>query len=449
VTFQAAQSYLVQLVNEMASRRMPNRLDRMEAFLEVLGNPERRYPTIHVAGTSGKGSTSTMTATVLQAAGKRTGLHTKPHLSSVTERARVDGVSIPPQAFGDLMGEIQIAVGRMGYDYGPPTYYETLLALAFLWFARSQVDVAVIEAGIGGTLDGTNVLTPRVSIITNVGLDHTQILGETVAEIARNKAGIAKPGVPLVSATRDAQARRVIEHACADVGAPFISVADTVRIETGENPPGGQSFTVVTPLDRYDLSIPILGDFQQENAATAIRALEQLDATLRPSREAIEAGFTRLQIPGRMEFFPSHPSVVFDIAHNPDKAQHVADALARSFPDHRFAFVMAIGESQDAVEVIRPFVALPGSLFTFTSFSEAAGRNPIPPQRLAVLAESIGARGPAISDPLAGFLIARRNAEPDDIIVITGSTFVVAELREWFLTNSTSTQRRSSVDKLR
>jgi dihydrofolate synthase/folylpolyglutamate synthase len=436
VTFQAAQSLLLGLINEMASRRMPNRLDRMEAFLEALGNPERRYPTIHVAGTSGKGSTSTMIATVLQAAGKRTGLHTKPHLSSVTERARVDGLSIPEEAFGELIGEMQTAVPGMAQQHGRPTYYETLLALAFLWFARSQVDVAVIEAGIGGTLDGTNVLRPRVSIITNVALDHTEILGETVAEIARDKAGIAKRGVPLVSATRDAEARRVIERACADVEAPFLSVADTVRIETGEDQQSGQSFTVFTPLDRYEISTPILGDFQQENAATAILALEQLDPTLRPSREAIETGFTRLQIPGRMEFFPSHPGVVFDIAHNPDKAQHVAHALALAFPNHRFAFVIAVGESTDAVGVISPFLALPGSSFTFTSFSATAGRNAMRPQRSALLAESIGARGPALCDPVAAFSIARRNADADEIIVVTGSTFVVAELREWFMANA-------------
>jgi dihydrofolate synthase / folylpolyglutamate synthase len=434
VTFQTAQSYLLGLVNEMASRGMPNRLDRMEAFLEALGNPERQYPTIHVGGTSGKGSTSTMIATVLQAAGKRTGLHTKPHLSSVTERARVDGVSIPQEAFGNLIGEMQTAVARVAHEHGRPTYYETLLALAFLWFARSEVDIAVIEAGIGGTLDGTNVLTPRVSIITNVALDHTEILGETVAEIARDKAGIAKPGVPLVSATRDVEARRVIERACTDVGAPFVSVADTVRIEAGEDQPIGQSFAVVTPLDRYELSTPVLGDFQQENAATAIRALE-LDATLRPSRKAIEAGFVRLQIPGRMEFFPSHPGIIFDIAHNPDKAQHVAHALARAFPDHRFAFVIAVGESKDAVEVISPFMALPGSSFTFTSFSAAAGRNPMRPQRLALLAQSIGAWGPAICDPVAAFSMARRDAKEDEIIVVTGSTFVVAELREWWMAN--------------
>jgi dihydrofolate synthase / folylpolyglutamate synthase len=435
VTFQAAQSYLLGLINEMASRRMPNRLDRMEAFLEALGNPERRYPTIHVAGTSGKGSTSTMIATVLQAAGKRTGLHTKPHLVSVTERARVDGVSIPEEAFGDLIGEMQTAVARMADEHGHPTYYETLLALAFLWFARSEVDVAVIEAGIGGRLDGTNVLNPRVSIITNVGLDHTEILGETIAEIARDKAGIAKAGVPLLSATRDGEARAVIERACAEAGAPFISVADTVRIEAGEDQPSGQSFSVVTPLDRYELSTPILGDFQQENAATAILALEQLDATLRPSREAIEAGFARLRIPGRMEFFRAQPGVVFDIAHNPDKAEHLAHALAQAFPNHRFAFVMAVGESQDAVGVISPFVRLAGSSFTFTSFSTAAGRTPTPPQRLALLGQSIGAVGAAICDPLAAFSMARSNAEPDDIVVVTGSTFVVAELREWFVAN--------------
>jgi dihydrofolate synthase/folylpolyglutamate synthase len=433
VTFQAAQSYLLGLINENASRRMPNRLDRMVAFLEALGNPQLRYPTIHVAGTSGKGSTSTMIATALQAAGKRTGLHTKPHLSSVTERARVDGVPISQDGFADLIGEMQTAVSRVAYEHGRPTYYETLLALAFLWFARNEVDVAVIEAGIGGTLDGTNVLKPRVSIITNVALDHMEILGETVVEIARDKAGIAKAGVPLLTGTRDPDVRRVIELACAEAGAPFISVPDQTRIETRDDQQSGQSFTVVTPRDRYEISTPVLGDFQQENAATAILALEQLDATLRPSREAVETGFARLQIPGRMEFFPAHPGVVFDIAHNPDKAQHLAHALARAFPNHRYTFVMAVGESKDAVEVIRPFLALPGS-FTFTSFS-AAGRNPMRPQRLASIAESIGAWGRAIADPVDAFSIARRNADADDIIVVTGSTFVVAELRDWWMAN--------------
>ncbi|MEA2718296.1 MAG: dihydrofolate synthase / folylpolyglutamate synthase, partial [Candidatus Eremiobacteraeota bacterium] len=414
MTFQSAQSYLLGLINENASRRMPNRLDRLHAFLHALGNPQDAYPTLHVAGTSGKGSTATMLAAVLQASGKRTGLHTKPHLTSVTERARIDGMAISEEAFGDLIGEMQTAVDAISFEHGRPTYYETLLALAFLWFARSEVDVAVIEAGVGGTLDGTNVLRPRVAVITNVAMDHTDILGDTVEEIARDKAGIAKHGIPLVSSVRHPGARRVIELACADAGAPFISVADTATIEPRRGERYGQSFAVVTPDDRYEISLPLLGSFQQENAATAIRALEQLGPDLRPSREQIEAGLARTVIPGRMEFFPSHPGVLFDIAHNPDKAEHLARALTETFPDRRFLFVMAIGESKDAAQVIKPFVGMRGS-FTFTSFS-TAGRTSSRPQRLASITDELGGWGRAITDPVEAFSIARRNAEADDII---------------------------------
>ncbi|HEY0382152.1 MAG TPA: folylpolyglutamate synthase/dihydrofolate synthase family protein [Candidatus Elarobacter sp.] len=433
MTFQSAQSLLLGLINENASRRMPNRLDRIVAFLEALGNPQDAYPTVHVAGTSGKGSTSTMIAAALQASGKRTGLHTKPHLTSVTERARIDGIAISEDEFGDLIGEMQSAVDRIAFDHGRLTYYETLLALAFLWFARAEVDVAVIEAGIGGTLDGTNVLRPQVAVITNVALDHTDILGDTTEDIARDKAGIAKAGIPLVSFVRDAGARRVIERACADAGAPFVAVADTVTIEPRRGERYGQSFALITPDDRYDISLPVLGGFQQENAATAVRALEQLPGALRPTRAQIESGLARTVIPGRMEFFPSHPGVVFDIAHNPDKASHLARALAETFPDRRFALVMAIGESKDAAQVIQPFLALRGS-FTFTTFS-VAGRNATRPQRLASIANEMGGWGRAITDPVEAFSIARRNAEGDDIIVVTGSTFVVAELREWWMAN--------------
>ena len=433
MTFQSAQSYLLGLINENASRRMPNRLDRIAAFLEALGNPQDRYPTIQVAGTSGKGSTSTMLAAALQASGKKTGLHTKPHLSSVTERARVDGIPISPEAFGDLIGELQSASEAIAYDHGRPTYYETLLALAFVWFARCEVDIAVVEAGVGGLLDGTNVLRPQVALITNVALDHTEILGDTVEEIARDKAGIAKEGIPLVTGVRDAGPRRVIELACADAGAPLTFVWDTTTIESRSGERYGQSFAVVTPEDRYELSLPVLGDFQQENAAVAIRALEQLRPDLRPSRAEIEDGLARLQIPGRMEFFPSHPAVVFDVAHNPDKASHLVHALAETFPNRRFIFVMAIGEAKDAPEVIRPFLALPGS-FTFTTF-DVAGRSAVRPQKLASIANSLGGWGRAINDPVDAFGIARRNADAGDVIVVTGSTFIVAELRAWWMAN--------------
>ena len=434
MTFASATSYLLGTINETLSRRMPNRLDRMRAFLAALGDPQEKYPIVHVGGTSGKGSTSTMIAAALSRAGHKTGLHTKPHLASVTERSRIDGVAIDEERFADVMTVLLDAIDQIAHDHGRPSYYETLLAIAFVYFAQEAVDVAVIEVGIGGELDGTNVIrAPRVSVITTIGLDHTETLGETLELIARDKAGIARPGVPLVSDVADPSARATIEARCAAVGAPFISVRDSVQIEERPGELYGQSFGIITPVDRYDLSLPILGGFQRRNAATAIRALEMLGDDLRPSRAEIEDAFANLMIPGRMEYFPSHPAVVFDIAHNPEKAQSLADALAATFPDRRFTFVMAVAESKDAGAVIAPFSALRGN-FIFTSF-ETPGRTAVRPQRLASLAGDHGVWGRAINDPVEAFSIARRNADASDIIVVTGSTFVVAELRDWWFAN--------------
>jgi dihydrofolate synthase/folylpolyglutamate synthase len=323
MTFGSAQAYLLGTINETVSRRIPSRLDRMRAFLSALGNPQDRYPTVHVGGTSGKGSTATMIGAILSASGKRVGLHTKPHLSSVTERARIDGVPVSEDRFGELLGDMMPAIERVAQDHGRPSYYETLLAIAFTYFAEEQVDAGVIEVGVGGLLDGTNVLVPQVSIITNIALDHTDVLGDTLALIAADKVGIAKPGVPLVSDVTDPEARAVIEAGTAKAGAPFVSVRDEVTVVPRAGERYGQSFTVTTPVDHYEISLPVLGAFQRRNAATAIRALEFLPPALRPGRAAVEDGLARLVVPGRMEFHPAHPSVVFDIAHNPDKARNL------------------------------------------------------------------------------------------------------------------------------
>jgi dihydrofolate synthase/folylpolyglutamate synthase len=437
MTFERAADYLLGTINETVSRRSPARLDRMRSFLRELGDPHDAYPTVHVGGTSGKGSTSTMIAAALAASGKRTGLHTKPHLSEVTERARIDGVAIGREEFGMLLEEMMPAIERTGREHGRPSYYETLLALAFLYFARERVDVAVIEVGVGGTLDGTNVIRPLVSMITNVGLDHTEILGDTLEQVAGDKVGIAKPGVPLVSDVSDSGARSVIEAGCAAAGAPFFHVREQSRVEARSGERYGQSFVVETARGSYALSLPVLGGFQQRNAATAIVALERLpqDASgdLRPSIADVERAFSRLMIPGRMEFFPGHPSIVFDIAHNPDKARSLADALLAEFPDRRFTFVVAIGESKDAAGVLEAWYPLPAA-FIFTTF-EAAGRNAVRPQRLASVAQSKGHFARSIDDPVEALSVARRSADASHIVVVTGSTFLVATLRDWWLSN--------------
>jgi len=438
MTYDAATAYLLGTINETISRRNPNRLERMEAFLALLGDPHRAYPTIHVGGTSGKGSTATMIGTALSAAGKRTGLHTKPHLRSMTERARIDGCAIAEQRFADLLADMMPAIEETSREFGRPSYYETLLAITFVYFARERVDVAVIEVGIGGKLDGTNLIAPDVSIITNVGYDHMDVLGDTLEEIAHDKAGIAKPGVPLVSDASGAS-RELIAQACARVGAPFVSVSEAATLEERGSERYGQSFALVTQAADYEISLPVLGRFQQRNAATAVLALERLPAELRPSRADIERGFAQLVIPGRMEFFPGFPGIVFDVAHNADKAASLASALAETFPDKRFVFVVAIVETKDAPSILRPLFALPAS-FIFTSF-ETPGRTAERPLRLANIAERSGISARVIGEPIEALAIARRQGDGSRVVVVTGSTFVTAVLREWWLENVVESRR--------
>jgi dihydrofolate synthase / folylpolyglutamate synthase len=430
-SYASAERYLLSTIDEVVSRRTSYKLDRIRALLRELGDPHLAYPTIHVGGTSGKSSTSIMIASVLQAAAQKTGLHTKPHLHSMTERARVDGRPIPREQFASLLDAMMRAIERTAAQYGRPTYYETLLALAFLHFAREGVDVAVIEVGLGGRLDGTNVVAPVVAAITSVGYDHTDVLGETLEAIAWEKAGIAKRGVPLVLASVPAVARAVIARYASEIGALLVDVAGVVRVETASSDAGhGQVLSVTSSRGAYRLSMPALGAFQRRNAATAIAVLEQLGDTLRPDLDALVRGFETLVIPGRMELVSADPAVVFDIAHNAEKAESLVASLRERFPGRRIHYVVAIGESKDARRILELLGAL-RSTFTFTSFV-VEGRRALPPARLATIAESLGSWGRAIADPIEAFSIARRIAELDDVVVVTGSTFVVARLRAWY-----------------
>jgi dihydrofolate synthase/folylpolyglutamate synthase len=425
-----AERYLLGTIDESVSRRTSYKLDRMTAFLHELGDPHRRYPTIHVGGTSGKSSTSAMIASGLQAAGHRTGLHTKPHLNAMTERARIDGRPVAPARFAALLDAMTPAIERTAQRYGRPTYYETLLALAFVHFARERVDVAVIEVGLGGRLDGTNVIEPVVAAITSVGYDHTDVLGNTIEAIALEKAGIAKHGVPLVLAPVPEAARAVIERYAAEAGAPVVHVADVVKIELESNDTRGQNLRVTTPRRSFRMTMSVLGAFQRANAATAIAVLECAGERLRPGIEAIVSGFEQLEIPGRMEVLSRNPVVVFDVAHNAEKASALVLSLRERFCGHRIHYVVAIGETKDARRILEILKDLPAT-FTFTSFA-AQGRRAMQPARLAAMAESLGSWGRAIADPVEAFSVARRVAAIDDVIVVTGSTFVVAGLREWY-----------------
>ena len=431
MTFERALAYLTGTIDETASRRGPYRLERMRAFLRELDDPQEAYPTIHVGGTSGKGSTATMIAAALQASGARTGLHTKPHFWSPVERALVDGVPISPERFAATLSAFMPAIDRVTMQHGRPSYYETLLALAFTYFRDERVDAAVIEVGLGGTLDGTNVLRrPHASVITTVGFDHMDVLGETLPQIAAEKAGIAKTGVPLVVGVESAAALAAIVARAREVGAPVVLVDDVARVVADDAKDGDakrQRFFVETPRATYRIATPALGTFQRRNAATAIATLEILPDALRPAVNAVENAFANVSIPGRMEVLDGSPTLVFDIAHNAEKAEHLAVALRERFPGRTFRFVVAIGKSKDAREILRTLAPL-AARFTFTRF-EATGRPANDPEELAAIARSFGSVAEAVAEPDSALASARRLAAPADVVVITGSTFVVAELR--------------------
>ncbi len=426
MTYEEAERYLVGLIDEGESRHRGLGLDRLRALLRALGDPQGAYKTVHVGGTSGKGSTATMIAAALTASGLRIGLHVKPHLHAMTERASIDGVAISRERFAQLLDEMMPALDRVVEEHGRPTYYETLLALAFAYFAREAVDAAVIEVGIGGRLDGTNVLVPEVSVITSVGYDHTEVLGDTIEAIAAEKAGIAKAGVPLVLGVERPEALDAIEAHARKVGAPVRRVDDVTELAPHDG--DGRQFTVRTTSARYEVALPVFGAFQRRNARTAIAALEALPPALRPAPDAVERGLGSIVVPGRMEILSGEPTIVLDIAHNAEKAQHLADALRERFPERRIRALVAVGQGKDAYAILEALAPLVSS-FVVTSF-RAAGRKPLAPQRLAQLARQFGLPVATVDRPADAFALALGRCACDDVLVVTGSTFVVAAIRE-------------------
>lgn len=429
--------------SETVSRRHPGRLERMREFLRLLGDPQRSLRCIHVGGTAGKGSTASMCGAILSTAGLRVGLHTKPHLHSVTERARLDGIPVSEARFAEVFSGLLGAIDEMNRSHwGRPSYFEILVALAFQLFVEEKVDVAVIEVGIGGTLDGTNVITPLVSVLTNVGLDHVDVLGDTIEAVATDKAGIIKPGVPIVTAAAHPGALRVIRDVASRLGAPLTVVAEACRID--RLPPESayvQTFAVTTASQTYRATMPLLGAFQLTNAATAILACERVKSLCGGASANVAAGLGALTLAGRMEYYPSRPSLLFDVAHNAEKGAALRQALDDHFAGRRFVFVVAIADGKDAGGMLAAWKGLPAQ-FIFTSFS-VQHRQALRPQSLSLMAEREGFAARAVDDPVEALSVARRIGSASDIIVATGSTFLVATLREWFLANAVEEQRHA------
>ena len=368
-------------------------LARTRALLAALGDPHKQLRFVHVAGTNGKGSTAAMLDSCLRAAGYRTGLFTSPYINRFNERVQVDGVPIPDGDLVRLVERVQPAAAAMA---DTPTEFEFITALGMLWFAEQRCDIVVLEVGLGGALDSTNVIDPpECAVITALGLDHVKELGPTLADIAAAKAGIIKPGAPAVSYGGAPEADRVIAAAARACGAP-LTVVDFTRLRLRGAGLDGQTFD----FDGLDgLTLPLLAGYQPRNAAVAVTALRALRARgWDIPDEAIRRGLASVRWPGRFELLRRSPPFLLDGSHNAHGMRATADSLRSLFPGQKFVFLVSIMADKDADEMLRLLLPLAKAFVTVTAPSPRA----IPAADLAARIEALGGSAePAASIPAA------------------------------------------------
>jgi dihydrofolate synthase/folylpolyglutamate synthase len=395
-------------------------LERTERMLASVGDPHFRYPVIHVGGTNGKGSVSATIASVLRARGLRTGLYTSPHLCTFRERIEIAGRPINEEAMVRAAERLWPAVRRES-----PSFFEATTAIAFRALADAEIDVGVIEVGLGGRLDATNVITPVVSVLTNVALDHVQLLGPTIASIAREKAGIIKPGVPVITGERGGQALSVFQATALERGAPLSVVGDesVLRVETSLR---GNRLEVVTERwGTLQLRSPLPGKHQADNTALAVLALEMLPDGLRPEAAAIEAGVASVRLAGRLEVERAHGRTwLFDVAHNVAGAQALGDALRDLSPPGPVVALVGVLGDKDWHGMLGPIYDAVDS--TVLTLPPTAPRE----RRWApdtVLAEAPSPAAQSIEEFGAAMSRAWSLAGPGGTVVVTGSFHTVGD----------------------
>ena len=431
------QPYRATLDRLVARRRFGLKpgLEAIRAVLAELGNPERSFRSVHVTGSKGKGSVASMAASILTASGRRTGLFTSPHLRSFRERIRVDGEPIPPAAVVDGVARIEAASDALrsrGALERELTFFEVATALAFDHFRAKAVDAAVVEVGIGGRLDSTNVLDSAVGVLTTVELEHTEILGPTVGDIAREKAGILHRGMIGILGRLPPAALVEVERAADAVGVPLWHLGKEIDVTDRELTPRGQRFTVRTPRRTLErLSIPLFGNFQPGNAALAVAAAE---AFLRASgaelpETAIRRGLSKAAWPGRLERVARRPDLWVDVAHTPESALALAQSLAEiapfATPEENVVVFGCLADKNadgifDALSELAQTVVVTSVRSERTARPEELRRRAVGRFRRVVVA-------PSVSDALP---LARAATGTDGFTLVTGSDYLVGEVLE-------------------
>lgn len=393
------------------------------ALCAHLGNPERKFKSIHVAGTNGKGSTSHTLAAILQSAGFKTGLYTSPHLKSFTERVRVNGQEITELAVVDF-----VEANKAFLDELKPSFFEMTVALAFWYFAKEEVDIAIIEVGMGGRLDSTNVITPELSVITNIGWDHMQFLGNTLPLIAGEKAGIIKPNIPVVVSQTQEETTSVFIQKAQENEAPIIFADQKFRLEkVAATEPGLAKYTVSKDGETYSLDYGLMGDYQIFNLPGILESVNQLRSKgWKISNEALEKGLKEVTqltgLKGRWQILGEKPTVIADTGHNEPGIRAILSQL-KSYSFDRLWMVLGMVQDKDISKILALLPKDPRYVFCQADLPRA-----MPAELLAEKAAEYGLKGEVISEVNRALQFARKNAGPNDLIFVGGSTFVVAEI---------------------
>ena len=428
MTYPQALEYLESLINPPGHPRRPYhevKLSRMRALLDRLGAPEAGLRGVLVAGTKGKGSTAAMLAGILGAAGLRVGLTVKPHLVDYRERIQVGGRMITKSDLIRLVEAIEPAVEAGRADpWGPATYVEATVAMALLAFRRARVDAAVVEVGIGGRLDATNTTDPAVSVITPISYDHTELLGRTLTEIAREKAGIVRPGRPLVSAPQMPEAQTVVEEAARAAGAPLALAGREIGYHVAASSLDGVQARIRGRRGEYEVVIPLLGRHQAVNAAVAVGAAEALLGSSLPPA-AVRTGVAGVRWPARIELVARRPYTIIDVGHNPASMAALCDTLRELLGGRRLVVAFGMLATKDYHAVTALLAPLAAAVVTTTPDNLHA----LPAGDLAAEVRRYTPNVEAIDDRQAAVARARELAGPDDVLVVTGSFYFVGEVR--------------------
>ncbi len=405
-------------------------LDRIHVALSALKHPEGDYPALHVAGTNGKGSTCAFAASCLAAQGYKVGLYSSPHLERVNERFRINGEEISDELLAQRILEVLALYPEATGDPAPLTYFEFGTIVALWHFAREKVDVAVLETGLGGRLDATTAARPVVTAITPVSFDHMDYLGQTLAAIAAEKAGVIKPGVPVVSAQQPPEVLEVLERVAREQGAKLALEGRDFRIESDESTAPKtfvyRGMRTVVP----DLRLGLRGSHQVQNAAVALACLELLeDRGLNLSQESARAGLAVARWPGRLESFEDHPTVVLDGAHNPDGARALRGALDELYADRRVHLVFGVLGDKDHRPMIRTLMPRCASVH----LTPVPSPRSLAPERYADEVRELCPEVDLYASPREALKGARARAHPGDVVVGAGSLFLVGALRTLLL----------------